>query len=255
MQISPLFELILYKSYAELKTEAARLYASFLWWIIEPVMYMGAFYIVFGLVFQRGGPGFVPFLLCGLVIWKWFASSVTHGANSIIANMGLIQMVYVQKFVFPGATLLTNTVRFLFVFFMFIIFLVLYGISPKTAWLGLPVVLITQFLLNAACSGFASAVVPFVPDIRLLIEKILMLGFFMSGIFFDSNSIPEKYQGFFLMNPMAVLIEEYREILLHGRWPDWKAMAIITIVSIVGIMISRALMIRYDRHYPKVLMQ
>jgi len=252
MQVKPIIELILFKSYAELKGEAARFYASFLIWIIEPIVYMVAFYIIFGLVFQRGGPDFVPFLLCGLVVWKWFAASVQQGANSILANIHLIQRVYIQKYIFPAAVLLTNALRFLVIFSLLIIFLLVYGKLPGSAWLWLPLILITQFLLNAACGGIMSAFVPFVPDIKIILEKILMLGFFMSGVFFDLSKIPEKYQFYFMLNPMAVLIKEYRKVLLYNFCPDWISLVIIALFSITGIILAQIIIIRLDRKYPKV---
>ena len=255
MQLSRLLELVVFKTYAELKAEAARFYASFLLWVIEPVIYMGAFYVVFELVFKRGGPGFVPFLLCGLVVWKWFASTVVQGANAILASMTLIQRVYVEKFIFPGTFLLTNTVRFLFVFVLLVIFIVVYGHSPTMAWVCIPVILLTQFLFNAACSGLLAAVVPFFPDLKVLLEKALMLGFFVSGIFFDITRIPEPYRGYFMMNPMAILIEQYRNVMLQGMWVNWKAMGFIAMISFAGIVLAQFLMTRFDRHYPKVSMQ
>ncbi len=248
-------ELIIFKSYSELKAESARYYFSFLWWIIEPVIYMGAFYIVFGLVFQRGDRDFVPFLLCGLVVWKWFTGTVNQGANSILANIGLIQQIYVHKVIFPSIAIITNTIRFLFVFFMLLIFLIIYGIPVKSAWLCLPLVMIAQFLFNSACSIFASVIVPFIPDTRMFLEKILMLGFFMSGIFFDIARVPGKLQTYFKLNPMAIIIEKYREILLHGKWPGWELLLLISVFSIIGIILSGLMMNRYNNQYPKVLLQ
>jgi len=255
MQVSRLAELVFYKAYAELKAEAARFYASFFLWIIEPVIYMGAFYIVFEVLFKRGGPDFVPFLLCGLIVWKWFASTVVQGSNAILASTTLIQRVYVQKFIFPGTFVLTNTVRFFFVFIMFVIFLIVYGISPTAAWLEIPAILMTQFLFTAACSGLLAAVVPFFPDLKLVIEKVLMLGFFMSGIFFDITQIPEVYQKYLLMNPMAALIDAYRSVMLQGTGANWKALGLIAAVSVLGIVLAQAMMNRFDRKYPKVSMQ
>ena len=62
MLCSRFIELVFFKAYADLRAEADRYYISFLWWIVEPLLYMSAFYIIFEVVFHRGGPGFVPSL-------------------------------------------------------------------------------------------------------------------------------------------------------------------------------------------------
>jgi len=134
------FELIVYKSYADLKAEAERSYLGFVWWLLEPVLYLGAFYVLFVLVLQRGGDrDFVPFFLCGTVVWKWFDSAIRGGSHAIAANNGLFQQVYVPKYIFPVISLLGSTARFLVVFFVFLLFLLVYGKSPAATWLAAPV--------------------------------------------------------------------------------------------------------------------
>ena len=110
-----MFQLISYKVYAELRSEIARAYLGILWWVIEPVLYMLAFYVVFAVVMQRGGEGYIVVLLTGLVAWKWFDATVRSGANAISANQGLMQQVYVPKYIFPAIVILTNLIKFVIV--------------------------------------------------------------------------------------------------------------------------------------------
>jgi lipopolysaccharide transport system permease protein len=246
-------EIVWYKALAELRAEAARAYLGFLWWIIEPVIYMGAFYVVFGLIFQRGGPDFVPFLLCGLLVWKWFGSTVVISSNTIVANAALMQQVYLPKYLFPAIVVVINTLKFLVVFAVLVVFLLAYGIRPTEAWLSLPLVMLTQFLLIAATAGLVSATVPFVPDFRLFLDNAIMLLFFLSGIFFDISAISGKLQSLVRLNPMAVIIENYRAVLIEGQWPDVGYMALVLAIALVGLLVARRLFARYDRIYPKVL--
>jgi lipopolysaccharide transport system permease protein len=237
-----------------MRAETTRSYLSFLWWFVEPLLYMSAFYVVFGLLFQRGGPDFVPFLLCGLIAWKWFASTLRQGANTILGNTNLIRQVKLPKLVLPGTVILINTIKFSFVFILLLMFLQVYGLRPNTAWWALPAILVTQFLFNAACATLASAMVPFLPDIMLLIENGMLLLFFVSGVFFNVGNIPEKMRSYFMLNPVAFILESYRGILLQGRWPGWVALILIALLSLAGILLAQLLMSRYDRLYPKVLM-
>lgn len=249
------FDLLIYKTYADLKSEASQTYLSFLWWILEPVLYMTVFYVVFGLLFQRGGTGidFIPFLLCGLTVWKWFDSTVRAGANSIRANAGLMRQVYLPKILFPTITILQNSLKFIIILTILLVFLQIYGKGIGIAYLALPLLIIVELMLIAACTYILAAVVPFLPDIAQFIGNGLVMLMFMSGIFFSGESVPPAYQPYFYLNPMANLVESYRGILLLDEWPDWQPLAWIACLSSVVIWIAYRLMFRFDRIYPKLV--
>jgi lipopolysaccharide transport system permease protein len=244
--------LILYKTYADLRVEASRGYLGILWWVLEPLLYMSVFYIVFGVLFQRGGPDYVPFLLIGLVAWRWFDSTIKLGAASLITNQGLMLQVYVPKIVFPTVTVVTNTVKFLVVLAILLVFLLLYGITPGSTWLVLPILLVIQLLFVVAFTWLISAIVPFLPDIRVIIDSGLTLLFFMSGIFFDVGSLPVQVADYLRLNPMAILVESYRKVLIRDTWPDWGMIATVSVASIVVLYFSFYLHRRFDRQIAKI---
>jgi len=247
-------ELVRYRVIAELRTEMARAYLGLMWWVLEPLLYMAVFYFVFGVLFQRGGPGFVPILLCGLVAWRWFDSTVRAGSVAIESNKVLIQQAYVPKWVFPLVMALTNTAKFLVVFALLLGFLLVYGISPAASWISLPVVLAIQFGLVLGVGSLAAMAVPFVPDLKVLINNGLTLLMFLSGVFFRISDVPPSVQPFFLANPMAALIDAYRTILIHGAWPDWVALLLVALVS-AGLLLGASLGLRrFDRIYPKLML-
>ena len=246
------FELILYKTYADLRTETEKTYIGFLWWVIDPIIFMAIFYVVFGLLLNRGTADFVAFLLIGLVAWRWFQNTVTHGANALVDNRNLMRQVYIPKIVFPLVTICTDFVKFCFVFVLLLVYLWLSGYPVNVSYLALPMLLITQLLLILATTCFVAAVVPFFPDLRIFVQHIMQAAFFLSGIFFSSEKIPEAYRVYFYANPMANLIEAYRDILLHGRWPSLSALTIIGLSSLIAFIGAHRLLMRYDYTYPKI---
>ena len=90
METRQLLSIVWEKSKLNLKSEAAINYLSYTWWIIEPVIHMLCYYLVFELLLNRGGPGFVYFLLTGLVPWLWFAKTINQGSNSLIGGSNLM---------------------------------------------------------------------------------------------------------------------------------------------------------------------
>lgn len=246
-------DLILYKALADLRAEATRTYIGFLWWILDPLIFMIIFYVVFGLLLRRDTPDFVPFLLIGLVSWRWFQNTITHSATSIVGGWRLIQQVYVPKVIFPLIVVLTDLVKFGVVLVLLLIYLWLSGFGIGLAYLALPFLLLAQILLITALTLLVAAFVPFIPDLKYLVEHSLQVLFYFSGIFFSGTAIPEKYKAYFYLNPMATLIEAYRDILMYNKWPNWLSLILI-ILSAAGITaFTYRWLIKNDHLYPKLI--
>lgn len=246
-------ELILYKTYADLRAETERTYLGFLWWVFEPIMYMSVFYVFFGILLAQKTTNFVPFLLVGLTAWQWLKSCLSHGSETILGGYGLMQQVYLPKVIFPIILILTDTVKFIFIFVLLIIFLWLYGFSINITYLALPILLIVQLLFTTALTLILAAIVPFLPDLRFVVENVLLAVFFMSGIIVDANAIPEAYRVYYYMNPIVSIVESYRHILMDQVWPNWFALFIIGIISLIGIWFGNWLIRRFEYIYPKVM--
>ncbi|MCK5876952.1 MAG: ABC transporter permease [Candidatus Marithrix sp.] len=246
-------ELIIYKTYADLRAETERTYLGFLWWIFEPILYMSVFYVFFELLLKQGTPDYVPFLLIGLTAWQWLKSCLSHGAETILGATGLMQQIHLPKVIFPIILVLTDTVKFLFILALLLIFLWGYGYSINITYLALPALLIIQLLFTMALVLFLAAIVPFLPDLRFVVENILLALFFMSGVMIRSDIVPEAYQTLYYSNPIVIIIESYRDILMYNTWPNGSALIIIGIISLIGIWLGTKLIARFEYIYPKIM--
>lgn len=250
------FDLLLYKTRANLRAEVSRLYLNYAWWALEPLFSMGVFYIVFGVFMNSATPHFALFLLIGTTQWQWFSSTVLHASGSIQGASGLMQQVDIPKLFFPLEVFLQDSFKHLFVLALMALFLCFYPVPVRLSWLVLPLLLALQGLLVVACSIFAAALVPFFPDFKLILATVLNILFFVSGIFFDVDMfvLPEHRQ-YMYANPMAGLIREYRRIIINGQWPDWIYLGNVLLGTILLLAVSLAFIRRYDRLYPRICQQ
>jgi lipopolysaccharide transport system permease protein len=76
---------------------------------------------------------------------------------------------------------------------------------------------------------------------------------FLSGLFYDIGTFPDEIQVYFRLNPMATLIENYRLVLLDGELPRWLDLGAVALISGLGIWLAASLLVRYDRHYPRIV--
>lgn len=244
--------LLMYMTYADLRAESERTYVGFLWWILEPLVSLLVYFVVFGLVLTRDIDNYVAFLFVGLVPWRWLHSASMHGSASILSAKGLMRQVYLPKVVFPIVALLTDSFKFSIVFLLVLAFVLIAGFPISSAYLALPLVVIAQGLLIAAVAFCSSAVVPFFPDLRIVQENLIRLWFFLSGIFYDVGNFSEPVQAYFRLNPMVPILEAYRNILLHGAWPDLRWLGLVGAVASILCLVGAKMIQANDFRYPKL---
>ena len=250
------WQLIVIKVRFNLRSEASQSYLSYAWWILEPLMQMSVYYIVFDIFLHRGGPDFVPFLLCGIVPFLWFSRTVSNSSRSIVQGQGLISQTYLPKPFFPlvviGQDLVKQQVAFLLLFG----FLLYFDYMPGVEWLWLIPIAITQLLLIIAVAFLVSFIVPFARDIQYLINAGLMMLMFGSGIFYSyENVLLPEHREIFLMNPMANLLVSYRMVLMDGTAPLTGSLVVIAAVSLAFIFLMSQIMKRYNNTLTRLALE
>ena len=244
---------IWYRSLAQLRSESSRAYLGYIWWVLEPLLYLVVFYVVFALVLNRGDEDYVQVLLTGLVVWKWFDSSVRSSMDVIHQNAGLIDKVYLPKIIFPSVSVTSNGIKFGLILLLLLVYSAFIGNGAGITWLALPLLIFVQFLLVFSSACLVAAVTPFVPDIKVIFDKLMTLLFFLSGIFYTADAIPTSIRSYFLLNPAFSLIENYRDILVYHRWPSFNEIFYISVLSLIVFVVAYFILRRFDRIYPRLI--
>jgi len=247
--------LIWYKSVADLYLETGKSRFGFVWWMIEPFIYIAIFYVVFGIMIPQEQEDFPSFLMCGLVPWRWFSESVARGVTSISSNANLMSQVYINKLVFPLVVVTVATMKHMIMFVILLAFVLVMGNQVTSAWLALLVLYPVLLLFLTGCSCVVASLEPFYPDLRLLTEHILTGLFFVSGVFFDPVGLSPFWQRIFDTNPVTVMIRCFRSILMDGVWPPTSSFTYLSILGGSLITVALVLLLRFDRTYPKVVVQ
>ncbi len=238
-----LWRYALYRAYLNLISEAAKYYLGWLWWILEPVAMTAVFFVVFTYLRPAGMENFPYFLVIGVTSWLWFANGVSNCTDALPGAKGIISQIRMPKLLFSIIAVASASFKQGFVFTILLVFVgAKFGASVP--WLAFPVVAVAQLALILAVAGTVALVCCWMRDLRFIVRSGLTLMMFCSGVFFDINALPEKLEALMRLNPMAVMIEQYRIILLHGAWPDIAWCATVVIGSGVWLF---ALRWTYDR--------
>jgi lipopolysaccharide transport system permease protein len=136
-----------------------------------------------------------------------------------------------------------------------LVFLLITEHSISFAWFGLPVIIFAQFMLILGVGSLLASVLPLFPDIKILIENALLMLFFMSGIFFNINEVGGTRGEILRLNPVGILLDDYRSVLLHGKLPGFDVLAITTLISLALYLLSLVILKRFDKVYPKIILR
>jgi lipopolysaccharide transport system permease protein len=247
------WNIIVYRTYAELKSEAQLNYMGYVWWLLEPLLNTVVFYIILVTVLEQATVGWVSLLLVGAVTWQWFNSALISCAGSIFDAGAMLKQIYLPKAVLPLIAILANTWKFAFVFLLLLVWVLCTGHPPSVAYAALPLLLALELLFIVALGIPLALLMPYFPDGRVALDALLRSLMLVSGILFPVERVPEAYRPLFNLNPMAVLIEGYRHVLLEGRWPDWSRLLYVALWCAVGIGASILLHGRLDRSLVKAI--
>lgn len=250
--IPTFFSLILYRASAELRSEGTRTYAGYFWWIFEPLLTLFVYYVAFKYIFHRDTEHFALFLFIGIVIFRFFSGTVIRSATSIRDGSGLMQQVYVHKTFFPLSVVLVNLLKFIVTFFLVLIACWFSHLEVTAGYAYLPLLILLQLVMTAGVSMICAAITPFFPDFQLILNTLIHLLIFLSGVFYDIRDLSPPIQDLFRLNPLAAMIEQYRQILLHGGGVNLSALGPALGESCLLFIVGWVLIHRYDRYFPKI---
>jgi lipopolysaccharide transport system permease protein len=146
---------------------------GFLWSFLDPLINAAVLYVIFTFLFARGIENFAVFLLIGILLWNFFASSISQGSRVIMDNGGLIKKIRLPREVFPISTVLANLIHFFLAFLVLILFLIVFQVPfNPAAWLFLPIVIVLATAFNVAVALFSSSVSVYFRDFPYIVESI-----------------------------------------------------------------------------------
>ena len=249
MKFIQFISLVNLQSKMKLKSQANALVLSYLWWVLEPILYVALFYFVFKYVLYRGGEDFLMFLVLGKIPFLWFSKAVTSSAQSIVQNKGLISQRVVPKIMFPLVNCQEAFYKQLVAFIVLIVFVLINDYQDYSLWWQLIPLILLQYLLIIGVGSFFAVFVTFAQDFTMLISMFMMGLMFTSGIFWDVNLIqdPSLKEILMIANPLASIIDGYRQVLMYGNPLNMTYMLSVLAWAASSIVLSMYLLFVFDK--------
>lgn len=208
------------------------------WTLITPLAMLGVFAFVFGEIFKAKWPssgmgddtGFILNLFIGLSVF-WFFSEILNKAPRLFSSVPN----YIKKVVFPlGVLPIVSLLGALFHFCVYMLIIVLIAVFSKgvdLSLISLPLVIGVSFPMLLGISLFLGSLGVYIKDIGTVMGVIVSMLMFLSPIFYPLESLSQNLQTVFLFNPLTVIIEQTRTVVIHGAWCDFEVLFYYFIVS------------------------
>ena len=221
------------------------------WAILQPLSLMVVYSVIFS-VFIRVPTDGIPypvFAYTAVLPWSFFANSLNFAIPSLVSNMNLVSKIHFPREILPLSAIMVCMVDFLIASSIFVLMLLFYRVAVGPAILLVPLVLLIQVILTFGISLLASAGNVFFRDVRFVIPLALQIWMYLTPIIYPVNLVPERFRPFYLLNPMAVLIDTYRRTILFNQMPDWPYLGLAALVSVSLTIVTYRYFKRAEREF------
>ena len=225
-------DLLLSLALRDIKVRYRQTLLGIAWAVVQPLAFMAIFTLVFA-KFGKISSDRIPypvFSYSGLVPWTFFATALSLSVNSVAANMSMVKKIYFPREVFPLAVILGCLVDFLIAGALTGGLLAWYRIPVSAQFLWLPWLLTIEVTFLAGTALLVSAWNVFYRDVKYIVPIAVQLGLFVTPVIYSVTNVPEGLRRWYLLNPMAVVVDGIRRVLLLGQPPDVSWLLVSTAV-------------------------
>jgi lipopolysaccharide transport system permease protein len=231
-------ELIGFLIWRDLKVRYKQTVLGVAWAVIQPVMTMVLFSIVFGRVAKLPSDG-IPyplFTFAALLPWQLFAGGITGASNSLIGSSGLLTKVYFPRLVIPVAAVTGALMDFGIAFCILLGMMVWYGVAPPVAVLLLPLFVLLALVTAFAAGLWLSALNVRYRDVRYAMPFLMQFWLLASPVAYSASLVPAKWQFLYGLNPLVTTVQGFRWAIVGAAAPS--AFLVPSIISTLLLLIS-----------------
>jgi lipopolysaccharide transport system permease protein len=220
------------------------------WVLIQPLMAAGLFSFVFGTVagLKTEGVPYLVFSFAGLLAWNVFSSTLSKTAGSMVGNAYLITRVYFPRLILPLSMVFATLVDLLVSLGLMAVLLVVYRIVPGWPVLLLPVWIALLLMMALGLGFMAAALCVLYRDVNYVLPMLIPFLLYASPVGYRVAHLPPQYQPlFYLVNPLASLIEGFRMSLIGGEGPALIYVCWSATVAVIAFLTGAAVFRRMER--------
>jgi lipopolysaccharide transport system permease protein len=210
------------------------------WAAVQPCALMGIYTFIFAHVTQvnTGGAPYPIFVFSALLPWIFFSSSIANAVQGLVAYPGLLTKMYFPREIIPLSYLAAGLIDFLIASVILGGLMVHYGVHVTWNVLyGLPI-LLTLAAFAAATGLLFSAIHVRFRDVGLAMPFVLQIWMFVTPVVYSLSGVPARFRTYYLLDPPAGLIENFRRVVIYGKAPDPFICGLAAGLSVLSLLVA-----------------
>ncbi len=211
-----------------------------LWMLVDPFAQLTIYTILFSYILRSSIDKFYLFLFVALVPWIFFSQCLNGGSTIILGNQDMIKKIYFPREIIPISFAISQLVTLLLSFIAVLIVVLGSGIEISImAWICLPLVILDEFMLGLGVVLVTSGLNVYYRDVQYILNVISLAWMYLTPILYSLEMITnDTYRKLFYLNPLTIIIENYRDILYYGKVPGAGKIGFCTLLSLVVMIIG-----------------
>lgn len=238
-------ELLYFLVWRDIKVRYKQSILGILWIIIQPVVTMVIFTLLFNKILGVGSGSELPypiFTYTALLPWTYFSGTLSRGAVSLVGNRNLISKIYFPRLIVPISGALPGLVDFAIAFVILLLMMVYYNLVPSIQILLLPFSLFLAMITALGVSLWLSALNVQYRDIQYVAPFLVQIWMYATPIIYPISRIPERWLWLYNLNPMVGVVQSFRWVLLGDssyNGISWASVLIAILIFISGVIYFR----------------
>lgn len=217
---------------SSIKTRYKRSFLGVVWTLLNPLMMMVVLTLVFTNLFRFAIQYYPVYLLSGLILWNFFASTTTQALQGMILSGGLLNRIYVPKSVFTFSALGTGLVNLTISLIPLIAITLFLGMKIHLSIFIMPLAILLVAIFSLGIGLMLAAAAVYFADMLPVYEVVLTLWMYATPIIYPPEILPANRVWLLKLNPMYYLLQVFRRPLFEGVVPDWSEWAIAASVAL-----------------------
>lgn len=246
---------VLYASRSQLQAEVAQSKLNWIWWVLEPFCFMLIYSFVFGTLFGGTEQYHGLFIFVGLTIWQFFRAVVSHSVNMVRRKKSIITKVYLPKYLLVLQEVLVDGFKLMINMILTAVMMIYYRVELGWQVIMIIPVALELGLLSFGIGCFMLHIGVFLDDMSNIVDIGMRMLVYFTGVYY---SIPNRFGApwnelLVQWNPVAMLANSARNVLLYNQAPDYRMLFFWGVVSLALAYAGIQLIRKNENTYVKVV--